>query len=411
MKCAERPALSGLDTTTSSDSQMARRCSRTTEDRGTSSNYPSSVVSNPCRRSAMTRWTAGRYALVLGGWALTTAVVSTQQQQQPPPPRPGLPPGVFGVVGPGARARRIADVVMTVPLDNPMSDAKTALGRRLFFDKQLSNDRTVSCGTCHEPDRAFADQRTLAVGVFERVGRRHSPALINRGYGRSQFWDGRSASLEDQVLKPIADRNEMDLKVEDAVARIAADRSYQAEFQAIFAAPPTADTVSKALAAFVRSVTSNDSPYDRFIDGQTDALTADQQAGLKIFRTRALCTVCHAEPFFTDEAFRNTGVAYRVDATTGAGAYQDDGRFEISRVERDRGAFKVPTLREIARTAPYMHDGSLATLMDVVNFYNGGGRPNPNLFIVVRPLGLSEFEKQQLVKFLEALSGTVSKLP
>jgi cytochrome c peroxidase len=305
--------------------------------------------------------------------------------------------------------RRLADLVMPVPSDNPMTDAKTSLGRQLFFDRLLSADRSVSCATCHDPDRGFADTRPLAVGIFGRVGKRHSPAIVNRGFGRAHFWDGRAGSLEAQVLQPISDRNEMDLSVDEAVARLAADASYRDAFQSVFGQPPGAGTLGQALATYLRSIRSSDSPYDRFIDGQADAMTAEQQLGLQVFRSRGRCLVCHTEPTFTNEAFENTGVAWRVDPESGAGAFQDDGRFDVTKLERDRGKFKTPTLREIARTAPYMHDGSLPTLADVVEFYDQGGRANPNLMRIVRPLGLSPADKQALVKFLEALSGTVSR--
>ena len=352
--------------------------------------------------------------------ALVTANSHTQQTQQTPPPPP---PPVQGVINPQGTVITTGDgervVLVTrgprprlssamtpvgVPLDNPHTDAKAALGKRLFFDKILSNDRTVSCGTCHEPERAFADTKALAVGVFGRVGKRHSPALINRAFGRMHFWDGRATTLEQQVVQPISDPNEMDLTVEEAVKRLTAEKSYRDEFQAVFERPVSAADLGRALATYLRTIRSGDSPYDKFAAGDTSALTADQQQGMQIFRGKARCTFCHAEPLFTDEAFQNTGVAWREDATS----YQDDGRFVVSGAERDRGKFKTPTLREIARTAPYMHDGSLATLEDVVNFYDAGGRMNRNLFPLLKPIGLTPTEKQQLIKFLEALSGTVT---
>jgi len=291
-----------------------------------------------------------------------------------------------------------------VPPDNPHTDEKAALGRRLFFDKILSNDRTVSCSTCHEPDRAFADTKALAVGVFGRVGRRNSPALVNRAFGRAHFWDGRAATLEAQVVQPISDKNEMDLTLDDAVARLSADSSYRRAFQSVFERPVSADDLARALATYLRTIRSTASPYDRFSEGDTTALNADQQLGMQIFRGKARCTFCHVEPLFTDEQFQNTGIAWQEDTTT----YLDDGRFSVSTQERDRGKFKTPTLREVSRTAPYMHDGSLATLAEVVEFYDKGGRPNRNLFPLLRPIGLTDAEKQALVKFLDALSGTVT---
>jgi cytochrome c peroxidase len=309
------------------------------------------------------------------------------------------------VHNPNIARRRLADMTMRVPPDNPITDAKAALGKRLFFDPILSSDRSVSCATCHDPERAFADSKALAVGVFGRVGKRHSPALVNRGFGRTHFWDGRSASLEDQVLQPIVDPNEMDLSIDDAVARLAADDIYTAEFSAVFNRAIVKEDVAKALATFLRTIRSGDSAYDRFVGGEPEALTAEQQRGLQIFRTRARCTICHLEPLFTDEQFHNTGVAWRPAGGEDPGGFLDDGRYAVSKLERDRGRFKTPTLRDAARTAPYMHDGSLATLDDVVEFYNQGGRRNPNLFPAIEPLRLTAEEKQALVRFLESLNG------
>jgi cytochrome c peroxidase len=266
----------------------------------------------------------------------------------------------------------------------------------------------VSCSTCHKPELAFTDQKPLAVGIFGRVGKRHSPSIVNRGLGASQFWDGRAASLEVLSLMPLRDPNEMDLPPDEAVARLTADASYRAAFQAAFGGPPSTDDLGRALASFVRVVRSENAPYDRFVAGDKASLTDEQQRGLVIFRTRGRCTFCHREPTFTDEQFHNTGVAWKPAAEGSGGSYQDDGQFAVSKVERTRGSFKTPTLREIARTAPYMHDGSLATLADVVDFYDKGGRPNPNLFPVIRPLNLTDDDKRALVKFLESLNGEVS---
>lgn len=247
---------------------------------------------------------------------------------------------------------------------------------RLFFDRRLSRDGSISCSSCHDPERAFSDGRAVAIGVFGRQGRRNSPALINRGYGRMFFWDGRVASLEEQVLKPIEDPNEMDLPLSEAAARVGL-------------AP---GEISRSLASFVRSILSGGSPFDRYINGDRSALTMEQQRGLQIFRGKANCTACHVGPNFTDERLHNTGVAWRDGRLTDLGAGQ--------------GNFKTPTLREVARTAPYMHDGSLATLADVVEFYDAGGRANPDLDPEIRRLNLSSDEKRVLTAFLGTLVGS-----
>jgi len=278
------------------------------------------------------------------------------------------------------------DLYMPIPEENPLTVEKIELGRRLFNDPRLSRDGSVSCASCHDPGRAFSDGRRIAVGVFGREGRRHAPALINRGYGRAFFWDGRSLSLEEQVLKPIEDPNEMDLPVAEAASRVGI----------------TADAVARALASYVRSILSGNSPYDRFINNDRHALSTVEQAGLQIFRGKGNCTACHVGPNFTDERFHNTGVAWRDPSTSSgqvAGYFADPGA--------SNGTFKTPTLREIARTAPYMHDGSLASLGDVVDFYDRGGNRNPHLDSQIRPLNLTVEEKQALAAFLKSLSGSI----
>jgi cytochrome c peroxidase len=277
------------------------------------------------------------------------------------------------------------DLYLPAPEDNPITQEKVALGRRLFFDRRLSRDGSLSCATCHTPNRAFSSPLPVSVGVGGRRGTRNVPALINRGYGRAFFWDGRITSLEAQVLKPIQDPREMDLPLEEASARVGLD----------------VPTLSRALASYVRSILSGDSPYDRFVNGDRAALSVEQQRGLQIFRGKGNCTACHIGPNFTDEQFHNTGVAWR------DGHFGDEGRFTVSKKPHDRGAFKTATLREIARTAPYMHDGSLATLEDVIDFYSGGGRLNPARDSEMRPADFNPEEKQALVAFLESLSGRV----
>ena len=292
------------------------------------------------------------------------------------------------------------DLYMPVPEENPISVEKIELGRRLFNDRRLSRDEGVSCATCHDPARAFSTPDAVTPGVGGRRGSRNAPALINRGYGRAFFWDARSSSLEDQVLKPIQDPNEMDLTLDEASSRVAMERA----------------TISQALASYVRSILSGNTPYDRFMNGDRTALSAEQQAGLQVFRGKGNCTACHVGPNLSDEKLHNTGVAWRPSATSGGagqadseqtGMFADPGRFVVTGKEEDRGAFKTPTLREVARTAPYMHDGSLATLEAVVDFYDDGGRPNLNIDREIHPLHLAAEEKQALVVLLKSLSGTI----
>jgi cytochrome c peroxidase len=277
------------------------------------------------------------------------------------------------------------DLYMPIPEDNPMTREKVELGRRLFQDRRLSRDGRVACASCHDPRRAFSTPQAQAIGVFNRRGRRNAPALINRAWGRAFFWDGRIQTLEEQVLKPIQDPNEMDLTLAEAERRVDLD----------------AMTMARALASYVRSVLSGDAPYDRFINGDRGALTQEQQRGQQIFRGKGNCTACHVGPTFSDERLHNTGVAWRDSVFT------DSGGFGVTNRPEDRGAFKTPTLREVARTSPYMHDGSFRTLDEVVDFYNEGGRRNPAQDPEIRPLRLTSTDKRALVAFLKSLSGTI----
>lgn len=291
------------------------------------------------------------------------------------------------------------DSYMPVPSDNPLTPEKIALGRKLFFDVELSADRTVSCATCHDPELGFTDDEPVAKGVRGKLGTRRTPRLINRGYGRTFFWDGRAASLEEQVLKPIENPIEMALSLDELMERLASDGEYPGLFQTAFEKGPSPETVAYALASYTRSIVSGNSPYDRYVAGDGDALNAEQRRGLELFRGKAACTVCHLGPNLTDEEFHNTGVGWEGGGTVDAGREQASGK------AADRGAFKTPTLREVARGAPYMHDGSLATLRDVIDFYDDGGEENPYLDPDMQPLELTESEKDDLAAFLEALNG------
>jgi cytochrome c peroxidase len=282
------------------------------------------------------------------------------------------------------------DLYIPVPEDNPLTEERIEVGRRLFHDRRLSRDQSLACASCHDPKRAFSTAKPLSVGVFGRQGRRNVPTLINRGYGKVFFWDGRVRTLEEQVLRPIQDPDEMDLTLAAASARVGL----------------TVGDVSRALASYVRSILSGNAPFDRYVNGDRRALSAEQQRGLEVFRSKGRCIACHVGPNFTDERLHNTGIAWRPSGGPGAaGRYLDEGRFAVSGKEDDRGRFKTPTLRDVERTSPYMHDGSKATLEEVVNFYDDGGRANPNLDLEIRPLGLTVEEKRALVSFLRSLSG------
>ncbi|MCC6341365.1 MAG: c-type cytochrome [Bryobacterales bacterium] len=278
------------------------------------------------------------------------------------------------------------DSYLPVPEDNPITREKAALGRALFREKMLSRDRTVACASCHEEEKAFSDGKPLAVGIEGRVGTRRSPAIVNRVFGKSFFWDGRAKSLEEQALQPIPNPKEMDLPLAEAVERLRRT-AYAEEFRKVFAREVNAEDLGRAVATYVRTILSGDSPYDRYMAGDQGAMTAEAREGLRLFRGKAGCVRCHVGFNFTDERRHNTG----------AGKIDTDG------------LFKTPTLREVARHAPYMHDGSMASLGDVIEFYDRGGKPNPLLDPEIRELKLSDGEKKALAAFLESLSGRLTE--
>ena len=292
------------------------------------------------------------------------------------------------------------DEYFFTPDDNPLTADKIELGRRLFFDRRLSDDGRVSCASCHRPERAFSGGVSRSSGVHGRRGTRNAPALINRAYGKAFSWDGRTTSLEEQVLRPFQRADEMDLAPDALDARLRADADYRELFQRTFGGPPTVDDVSRALARFVRAQRFGNSRFDRYQAGDVEALSPEATRGFALFRGRANCSTCHLSPTFTDEAFHNTGVSW---------GSRDLGRIGVTGQDRDRGAFKTPTLRELARSAPYMHDGSLPTLNAVVEFYSRGVRKNPFLDKEIKPLGLTDAQRRDLVAFLLTLSASTDQ--
>lgn len=283
---------------------------------------------------------------------------------------------------------------LTYPKDNPHDDAKVELGRMLYFDKRLSADNTVSCASCHDPKFGWSNNDATAVGVGGQRGGRSAPTIINSAYQKFQFWDGRAGSLEEQALGPIANPIEMNLPIEECVKKLAAIEGYQKRFTEVFGSGVNKDNLAKAIAAFERTIVSGNAPYDRFKAGDKTALSDEAHAGMKLFFGKANCSACHNGPHFSDLAFHNVGVGQSAKEV-------DQGRRKISNIEGDQGSFRTPTLREIARTAPYMHDGSLKTLEDVVNYYDQGGTKNDYLDEEIYPLKLSDAEKKALVTFLK----------
>lgn len=312
-----------------------------------------------------------------------------------------VPPGLHGQSSASRDRPAGLDLYLPVPGDNPLREEVLRLGRRLFFDPILSRDSSLACASCHQPDNGFTSRRQRSVGVFGREGTRNVPAIINRGYGRAFFWDGRIGVLEEQVLQPILAGNEMDLTLEEVTRRLAAHPEYSRRFRSAFSRTVNQDDLARALSSYIRSIQAGDSHFDRLVAGDTMALSTVEREGLRLFQGKARCDLCHVGTNLTDEAFHNTGVAWR------DGALQDLGRHLVTGDDADRGAFKTPTLREVERTAPYMHDGSLATLEDVVEFYSHGGNANPYQDGRIRRLDLTPHEQEALVAFLRALTGTV----
>lgn len=281
-----------------------------------------------------------------------------------------------------------------VPEHNPMTEAKVALGKQLYFDKRLSDDNTVSCATCHDPAKGWSNGDQFATGIRGQKGGRNGPTVINTAFGTFQFWDGRAGSLEEQALGPIQNPIEMGVKsLDELVVKLNKIEGYRKQFKEVFGTDVTAENIGRAIAAFERTVLSGNSPYDRSVAGDKSALSDSAKRGLDLFVGKAHCSACHAGPNFTDNAFHNIGVGMHLEKP-------DFGREVISRMLGDRGSFKTPTLRDIHRTGPYMHDGSMKTLEEVVEHYNKGGHPNPQLDEEIFPLGLTPEEKKDLVTFM-----------
>lgn len=324
---------------------------------------------------------------------------------------------MFGVVGLAGPIRGAFEVPISLglpplisPSDNPITPEKVTLGRKLFFDKRLSSDNSISCATCHDPGYGFADPHAVSVGVKGRHGERNSHTVLNVAFMSPLMWDGRAATLEEQSLLPFLSPNEFDLPPAMAVEKLRR-QGYSSLFQQAFGEDVSVGNLAKALAAYQRSLAAGDSPFDRFLFlKDTNAISVEARRGFDVF-LQAKCDACHLimtpglHPFglkhviFADGKFHNLGVG--ADKEKGS---QDAGRYDVTGDNADWGRFRTPTLRNVALTAPYFHDGSAATLADVVEFYDKGGKPNRNLDPALIPLKLSAQQKQDLVRFLESLT-------
>ena len=295
-----------------------------------------------------------------------------------------------------------------IPADNPPTLETIELGRRLYYDFALSSDKTISCASCHMPPMGFADGRRVSTGVDGKQGMRNSPSVVNSAYYTLQFWDGRAGTLEKQSEVPVANPVEMAHSLRGAVQHVSADPTYVAAFERAFGPGPISyEKVEKCIASFERTVLSGNSPFDRYYyGGDRSAMTEAQVRGLQLFRDpkKGNCASCHTigehSALFTDNKFHNIGVGFDNGVTT------DPGRAAISGDVRETGAFMTPTLRNVAITAPYMHDGSQKTLKDVMDFYVGAGNSNPYLDKEIHSLDfLTGQERQDLIEFMRALTG------
>lgn len=311
-------------------------------------------------------------------------VAAARQPERPPgggPPLPlGLPP-------------------IPWPEDNPYSPARAELGKVLFFDGRLSANDTVSCAFCHDPAHAFAGATALSMGVDGKQESRRTPTLINRAWGKSQFWDGRAPTLEAQILSPLTNPDEMGMTTAGVVEKVRSIKGYGPLFAAAFGdSAVTYDRIAKAIATFERTIVSGNSAYDRYAAGDKSALTKEQKDGLDFFERTGECAECHNGPNFSNEKYVNIGVGT-------AQLHPDPGREDVTHKRRDLGRFKVPTLRDLAVRAPYMHDGSVKTLSQVLDIYAKGGDPNPQLDTRLAPFYLDAQTRRDLLAFLNSLNG------
>ena len=286
-----------------------------------------------------------------------------------------------------------------VPATNLNYAAKIKLGEQLYFDGRLSKNNAISCGFCHTPGLGFADPKQTSLGVDGKRGGRQAPTVYNTAFNPVQFWDGRAGSLEEQAIGPIINPVEMAETYENVVKKLSALKGYREQFQAVFGTGVSVQGIGEAIAAYERTIISTDSAFDKYVLGDTTAMNKEAIRGMALFKGKARCILCHNGPNFTDNEFHNLGVPQ-------VGPMKEDlGRYDVTRRDRDKGAFKTPTLRSIDETSPYMHDGVFKTLEEVVDFLNTGGGSNPNLSPLMKSLGLDKQEKADLIAFLHALKG------
>ncbi len=282
------------------------------------------------------------------------------------------------------------------PEDNKVTKERVELGKMLFFDPRLSESNWISCGTCHNPVLGWSDGLPTAIGHGQKVLGRSTPTIINTAYQPLQMWDGRFRSLEQQAVGPIAADGEMHQNLDELVKELQVFTGYQKAFDAAYPGEGiTKETLAKALASFERTIVSTDAPFDHWVKGSKEAISEEALRGFKLFEGKANCSKCHSGFNFTDNGFHNIGIEGSSDA----------GRYAIRKVKILIGAFKTPTLRDIALTGPYMHNGAYKTLEEVIDHYNRGGDDKENLDPNLKPLNLNKREKADLAEFLKSLTG------
>lgn len=287
------------------------------------------------------------------------------------------------------------------PDNNRLNNSRVELGKTLFFDPRLSGTNSTSCATCHNPSLGWSDGLKVGIGAGQKKLTRATPTLLNSGYQRRHMWDGRSKSLEDQALKPIESKLEMNQNLDELMDELNAIKGYHPLFEAAYPGEGiNRTTVAKALASFQRSLVSSESPFDRWLSGKKSEMSNSAIAGFELFKGKARCVMCHQGFNFIDDGFHNVGLPGNTD----------EGRYALKKVNVLKGAFKTPTLRNIALTAPYMHNGQFAKLEEVVDHYSSGGVKNlDNLDPNMMPLNLTKAEKQDLIAFLHSLTGDQEK--
>lgn len=287
-----------------------------------------------------------------------------------------------------------------IPADNPMTVEKVELGKMLYFDKRLSKDKTLSCATCHIPEHGYAEPREVSLGIKNQLGPINSPPVINSAYATSMFWDGRMNTLEEQAAGPVGNPIEMGHDIANVADELNTIPEYKKRFNDVFGAPASPDTITKAIAAFERTLLAGNSPFDRFQKGEENAISADAKEGWQLFQQK-LCVTCHQPPVFSNWGFYNAGVEAK-DGNV------PDGRFAVTKTPTDKGAFRVPHLRNLDDTGPYLHDGSAKTIEDAVRFMAQGGNDNANLnplFRAVKAMNVSDDQIVKITAFLHSLKG------